>query len=110
LEWVQFAENNCKNDFIKILVGNKLDLIEEIKITTEEGKQLKEKGDFAAFYEVSSKSGISILDMFEDVVKKFVKDQYLEIPEELSLSIQLSVELLGDKEKEERKKVNQCCV
>ena len=68
--------NNIKNEYYQselpflILIGNKKDLISNEKIPKEEIEDFVEKNNFDLYYETSAKSGESIHDLFEDIIKK----------------------------------------
>ena len=64
-------KSTCK-DILIYLVGNKIDLYEDRKVTTEEGKAYsKEKG--IKFYEVSSKTGENVQKLIEDIAITLLK-------------------------------------
>jgi len=54
-----------------VLVGNKVDLKSERKVTTCEGKELAKRWGFP-FYETSAKEGTKVSDVFDDVVGQIV--------------------------------------
>ena len=68
--------NSIKNEYYQselpflILIGNKKDLISNEKIPKEEIEDFVEKNNFDLYYETSAKSGESIHDLFEDIIKK----------------------------------------
>ena len=67
--------NNVKIEYqselpFLILIGNKKDLISSDKITKEEIEDFIEKNNFDFYYETSAKSGESIHDLFEDIIRK----------------------------------------
>lgn len=66
--------NNWLNDLIKvagkipfILVGNKIDLVEEIKVTSDEGEKLATQIKAINFYETSAKTGQNVNEIFEEI-------------------------------------------
>ena len=67
--------NNIKNEYqselpFLILIGNKKDLISSEKISKEEIEDFVDKNNFDLYYETSAKSGESIHDLFEEIIKK----------------------------------------
>mmetsp|Transcript_37897 Transcript_37897/g.52563 ORF Transcript_37897/g.52563 Transcript_37897/m.52563 type:complete len:199 (+) Transcript_37897:149-745(+) len=56
-----------------VLIGNKCDLVDERKITTEEGKQLAKKYH-APFFETSAKDRTNVYEAVEALVRKIRED------------------------------------
>ena len=56
-----------------ILVGNKIDLSDEIKIATEDGKRMEARIKAIKFYETSAKTGENVSIIFEDLAEKIHK-------------------------------------
>ena len=56
IEEVKNLQNNSGNNFIKVLIGNKLDLKFERKVSYEEGDKLADENGMK-YFEVSAKSG-----------------------------------------------------
>ena len=52
-----------------ILVGNKNDLVEERKISEDEGRKISKELDFFSFYETSAKTGFNAQEIFIQAVK-----------------------------------------
>ena len=55
-KWIQEVNDILKKDVVFALVGNKIDLEQERKVTFEEGKKLADQHNFI-FQEVSAKNG-----------------------------------------------------
>ena len=53
-----------------ILIGNKKDIIDNRKITKEEIDDFVLKNNIDYYYETSAKSGESVHELFEDIIKK----------------------------------------
>ena len=62
-EWIEDCQNYANKNIHMVLVGNKIDLNEERKISKEEGKELA-KEYVMDFYETSAKTGENIEDIF----------------------------------------------
>ncbi len=58
-----------------ILVGNKIDLKNDIKISTEEGQKLAELKKYNDFFETSAKTGDNVGYIFKKI-SKLVHDKY----------------------------------
>ena len=55
--WLNLLEQNCQGPILKVLAGNKTDLVEEIVVSEEEGRQFAQEHDFDKVYQVSARSG-----------------------------------------------------
>jgi len=67
--------NNVKNEYqtmlpLIILVGNKKDIINDRKITKDEIDDFVLKNNIDYYYEISAKSGESVHELFNDIIKK----------------------------------------
>jgi len=67
--------NNIRNDYqsglpFLIIIGNKKDNISNRQVTEEEIEDFKIKNNIDYYYETSAKSGESIHELFEDILKK----------------------------------------
>ena len=70
--WVSQIKEEVSDKVIIILVGNKIDNVQNRKVTTEEGEKMaKECG--IEFFETSAKSGENIDNTFNHLVKKTVE-------------------------------------
>jgi small GTP-binding protein len=58
--WINQIQENCKNSAIKILIGNKVDLEENRKVSVEDGINLAKKYNNIGFYETSAKMGDNV--------------------------------------------------
>ena len=57
------------------LVGNKSDLEDKRKVTTEEGKNLATKlSSNSSFYEASAKTGKNVAEIFDQIVRQIWKN------------------------------------
>ena len=98
-EWVKQTEENGKDNIVKILFGNKNDLIDERDISEEEGKQLA-KNLGCDYYEGSAKTGENVnlvMDKIAEITYLICKDEKKD--DSLSLST----------EKPKKKNKKGCC-
>ena len=77
-KWVQQVNDVINKEVVFVLIGNKLDLESNRKVTFEEGKKLAEKSNYI-FQEVSAKTGQNFeklfeVQIFEAVYNKFKKE------------------------------------
>ena len=70
-EWVKSIKNEADKKVVVILVGNKIDCIEERKVSKEEGENLAQELSLP-FYECSAKTDTNINEVFTDLVDKLV--------------------------------------
>ena len=68
LTWVSECENECSDNMVKVLVGNKSDLDNEREVTKEEAHRVCEEKDML-FYETSAKTGANVIEIFEESAK-----------------------------------------
>ena len=86
--WNNILYNQCF-DCIKFLIGNKNDLEEERQVQKEEGENLKDEYNFSYFFETSSKNGINIKILLNNIVislyEKF-RTELTRIPDSISIT------------------------
>lgn len=92
--WICDIMVKSGNDFLKVLVGNKVDLDDKRIITFEEGKQLADKHNIN-FFETSAKTGQNIEELFNHLSKQV----YDIIKKEKIIKVDNMVKL----------QVNKCC-
>jgi len=68
LKWLEDFKKFSRPDGIHILIGNKSDLKDSIKVPYEEGKQLSQKIKAAEFIETSAKNGENVEETFNNLV------------------------------------------
>ena len=67
-DWIEECKKYTKDSIHLVLVGNKIDLVKQRKVTMEEGKNLAEENGMA-FYETSALTGENIEKIFFDSCK-----------------------------------------
>ena len=77
-KWIQQVNDVINKEVVFVLIGNKIDLESNRKVTFEEGKKLAEKTNYI-FQEVSAKTGQNFenlfeVQIFEAVYNKFKKE------------------------------------
>ena len=76
--WVSQVREEASKNVVIYLIGNKIDLEEERKVSTEEGEKLAEKLGLP-FNETSALEGTNINETFDDIVERIDK-AFGEIP------------------------------
>lgn len=76
-EWAQQIEASSNSDIVKILVGNKCDLIDNRVVSKEEGEKMANKVKFK-FFETSAKTPINIFELFDFCVEELLKKPQVE--------------------------------
>jgi len=76
--WIQEVKEVLNKEVVFALIGNKMDLESQRKVSYEEGKKLAEKNNFV-FQEISAKTGKNFenlfeVQIFETVYNKFRKE------------------------------------
>ena len=72
--WIEDLKTEKPDNFMKVLIGNKVDLSEAAVITEEMGKQYAEQ-EGLLFYQTSAKTGEGIKDLFLELATILPKDQ-----------------------------------
>ena len=70
--WVSQIREEASSNVVIYIVGNKIDMEEERKVSKEEGKNLADELGFP-FAETSAKTGINVNETFEDLVERVDK-------------------------------------
>lgn len=73
LKWLEDFKKFSRPDGIYILIGNKSDLKDSIKVSSEEGKLLSQKISSADFIETSAKYGENVEKAFKKLVLHILK-------------------------------------
>jgi len=70
--WLKEAENYANSETVKILVGNKSDLVEKRAISTEECQEFAE-GQSMEYFECSAKTGANVEEAIQSIVTELYK-------------------------------------
>lgn len=70
--WFKEIINNCPNDVILGLAGNKIDLYNQEEVSEDEARKFAESNHMI-YYGTSALSGVGINDLFNDIGKKYLK-------------------------------------
>jgi Ras-related protein Rab-6A len=70
-KWVEDAVSMRGDEVIIILAGNKIDLPDLRKVTTDEGQKLANSLN-AMFFETSAKEGTNVKTLFNELAKKLI--------------------------------------
>jgi len=83
--WIEQLEKYSPDIPLKILVGNKNDLINDRAVPFEAGEVAKQEWNISNFFETSAKTGDHIQEAFEDLARTLVdnnRDKVLDTTEE----------------------------
>ena len=102
--WIKSIKDVKGSDFPMVLVGNKIDLESERKITKEQGEKFaKENG--IEFFEISNKNGINIQEAGLALVNKILEKKEKEKPDAKSIN----TIVLKRKSKKKKEDSKRCC-
>ena len=71
-KWVEDAVSMRGDEVIIIIVGNKSDLSDNWKVTTDEGQKLASELNNAMFFETSAKDGSNVKTLFNELAKRLI--------------------------------------
>jgi len=71
--WLKQIRQNA-GDIPLVLAGNKIDILDQRKVTEEEGRAFAESRNLI-YLETSAKTGISVPDLFDNIVKVIVEKE-----------------------------------
>ncbi len=111
--WLKELRTHSNPDAKVFLIGNKIDLEKDRKITKEKGEKFKELNNLDLFMEASAKSGINAQNIFVQAAKLLYQDYLKYQGDEQSVLTEESVKTmeLSTKRKEKDRKKNRggCC-
>jgi GTPase SAR1 family protein len=81
--WLKELKTHASPDIKIFLIGNKIDLEDQRKVTTEEAKKLKDDYMLNLYMETSAKSGINAREIFVEAARILYKEynQYKKVDE-----------------------------
>jgi len=79
-KWMPDFKQFSTPDTCYSLVGNKKDLLDKVKITTEQGKLLAKEIGVVDFFETSAMTGENVQTIFENLVKKLILRKTIPTP------------------------------
>ncbi len=74
MKWIEDLTDYGPSENIKIIIGNKNDLVEERVVSYNSAVELAKKYDFD-YFEVSAKTGENVKFLFEVLTKRMIKKQ-----------------------------------
>ena len=77
--WLEVIENNASDNVLKILIGNKVDLVDDIEIKKEEGQQFANRYNMQ-FIETSAKLDTNVSEAFETLAKLMIEFNSKQVP------------------------------
>mgnify|MGYP002626535085 CR=1 FL=1 len=96
--WIKQVKENCSQNSLLGLVGNKCDMYEEQQVPTEDGMKLANEIG-AVFQQTSAKSGVGINSLFENIGRKYLNPAF-----DYQAADKIAMEKFNKKKEEERKK------
>ena len=67
-EWLKYLKDNGKDDIQKILIGNKLDLEKNRKVTKEDAEDFA-KSNGCKYFETSAKTGVNVNEALDEIAR-----------------------------------------
>ena len=107
-KWFSELKNSSNSDITAILIGNKCDLSNERKVTTEEA-QKKAKLLNMAFMETSALDGSNIDKAFSELVSNVYQKNKQNFNNEIKVILEDKGEEINQQGIEEKKKNSNCC-
>ena len=87
--WLKELKTHANPDIKIFLIGNKIDLEDSRKITTEEAKKLRTDYEFNLYMETSAKTGFNAKEIFIEAAKVLYKEynEYKKADEEKKIKL-----------------------
>ena len=74
--WVESINTHADKNAARILVGNKIDLVDDREVTKQEAELLAKQYGIN-FHETSAKANIGLTETFEDIFEQSYKNKFL---------------------------------
>ncbi|CAF1176315.1 unnamed protein product [Adineta ricciae] len=74
-KWLRTIDEHLSDDVVKMLVGNKCDMVEQCCVSRELGESLARKHNIP-FYETSAKFNININEIFFEMARIILQKNY----------------------------------
>ena len=87
--WLKELKTHASPDIKIFLIGNKIDLEDSRKVTTEEAKKFQTDFDLNLYMETSAKTGFNAKEIFIEAAKVLVKEynEYKRADEEKKIKL-----------------------
>ena len=87
--WLKELKTHANPDIKIFLIGNKIDLEDQRKVTTEEAKKFKDDYMLNLYMETSAKNGINAREIFVEGARILYKEynQYKKVDEEKKIKL-----------------------
>jgi GTPase SAR1 family protein len=87
--WLKELKTHANPDIKVFLIGNKIDLIENRKVSSEEAQKLREDYMLNLYMETSAKTGVNAREIFIEAAKILYKEynQYKKVDEEKKIKL-----------------------
>lgn len=105
--WIKEIKEECSDDYIIAIIGNKNDLVNERKVEKEEGKKKAEEFN-CLFQEMSAKTGENLTEFINDVINIFVEKNIGDNIETKKQNNEINLNN-ENAEKNKTKKKRKCC-
>ena len=105
-EWLKDIKNNTEKEMPIFLIGNKSDLIDELKMVNKQsGNEFFEQNSLKYFNETSAKTGYNVDETFNEIAKYLYKENYLLGKNQLK-KLKMGLDQKGNEQNVQKKK---CC-
>ena len=87
--WLKELKTHSSPDIKVFLIGNKVDLVDERKVTEEEAKKFKEDYMLNLYMETSAKTGLNAREIFIEAARVLNKEynRYKKVDEEKKIKL-----------------------
>ena len=107
--WLRELRTQSSPDVKVFLIGNKIDLEEQRKISKEEGELFAKKNNLERFIETSAKSGFNIEKTFVDIAKLLYQDYLKYKGDEFLRPSDVTIKSIESSKRISKKKENNGC-